>query len=114
MRIRPHVRPYARPHARSRVRPPLLLAAAVAAVLALSGCSDGASRPAGTVTAKETDQECGSSKSGKKKRHRSCHTEYELTVRTKKGKEVEFDVSRSDYEDCAQGSAYPKCTKSKN
>lgn len=89
-------------------------AAAVAAtgalLLALAACDSHESGPPGKIVAKDSDQSCHSSGSGKR-RHRSCSTDYELTVRTKDGDRVEFDASRSDYDDCYRGSAYPKCTK---
>ncbi|MER8006184.1 MULTISPECIES: hypothetical protein [unclassified Streptomyces] len=85
----------------------LLTVAALTAPLA--GCSK--SKPVtGTVVSKDTDHECKTKKKGKK-RTRSCHTEYELTVRTKAGKEEEVDVSSGAYSLCAEGLNYPKCTK---
>jgi hypothetical protein len=89
----------------------LALAVTAVAALALTGCSDQHKHdPSGKVIAKDTDRECKSKGTGKKKR-RSCHTEYELTVRTSKGEEVEFDVSSSDYNACSQGASYPRCAK---
>ncbi|MGW1029361.1 hypothetical protein ACWD4J_37745 [Streptomyces sp. NPDC002577] len=94
-----------------RIRFALAVTAAATLALGLTGCSDQHDAgPAGKVIAKDTDRECKTKGTGKKKR-RSCHTEYELTVRTPKGDEVEFDVSSSDYYKCSQDSSYPKCTK---
>ncbi|WP_030182869.1 DUF2500 family protein [Streptomyces sp. NRRL S-813] len=89
----------------------LALAVTAVAALALTGCSDQHKPgPAGKVIAKDTDRECKSKGTGKKKK-RSCHTEYELTVRTSKGDEVEVDVSGSDYNSCSEGASYPRCAK---
>lgn len=94
-----------------RIRLALAVTAAATFALGLSGCSEQHDAgPAGEVIAKHTDQECKRTGTGKKKR-RSCHTEYDLTVRTPKGDEVEFDVSSSDYDKCFRGSSYPRCTK---
>ncbi|MEU0603921.1 hypothetical protein ABZ484_37720 [Streptomyces sp. NPDC006393] len=88
----------------------LALAVTAVAALALTGCSDQHKPATGKVIAKDTDRECKSKGTGKKKR-RSCHTEYELTVRTSKGDEVEVDVSSSDYNACSEGASYPRCAK---
>ncbi|MBO1337433.1 hypothetical protein [Streptomyces sp. VRA16 Mangrove soil] len=89
----------------------VLAGLAVVVVLAapLTACSD--SKPvSGTVVSKNTDRECSTKKSHGKKRSRSCHTEYELQVRTESGDRKEVDVSSGDYADCAEGAKYPKCT----
>jgi hypothetical protein len=75
----------------------------------LAGCSSKSKPVTGTVVSKDTDHECSTKKRGKK-RSRSCHTEYELTVRTKGGDEKEVDVSSSAYGNCVEGSNYPKCS----
>ncbi|MFF5013976.1 hypothetical protein [Streptomyces sp. NPDC001165] len=85
----------------------LLTVAAFTAPLA--GCSNASKNVTGTVVSKDTDYECKTKKKGTK-RTRSCHTEYELTVRTKGGDEEEVDVSSSAYGLCVEGSSYPKCT----
>ena len=85
----------------------LLTVAALTAPLA--GCSSSSKNVTGTVVSKKTDHECKTKKKGTK-RTRSCHTEYELTVRTKSGDEEEVDVSYSAYNNCVEGSTYPKCT----
>ncbi|PWI16489.1 hypothetical protein DI272_21685 [Streptomyces sp. Act143] len=84
--------------------------AAVALLTApLAGCSSDSKSVTGTVIGKDTDYECKTKKKNGK-RTRSCHTEYELTVRTKSGDEEEVDVSNSAYSSCAEGATYPKCT----
>lgn len=88
----------------------LLGAVLTAAALTLTACDSHPQGPAGRVVAKDKDHECHTTGTGKK-RHRSCHWEYELTTRDKHGQEHEFDVSASDYGDCRHGSSYPKCTK---
>ncbi|MGW2701261.1 hypothetical protein [Streptomyces sp. NPDC001340] len=85
----------------------LLTVAAFTAPLA--GCSNTSKNVTGTVVGKDTDYECKTKKKGTKKT-RSCHTEYELTVRTKGGDEEEVDVSSGAYDNCVEGSSYPKCT----
>ncbi|CCK27758.1 hypothetical protein BN159_3379 [Streptomyces davaonensis JCM 4913] len=85
-----------------------VLVALAALTVPLAGCSD-SKDVTGTVVDKETDQECSKSK---KKKKRSCHTEYELTVRTKNGDRTEVDVDSDDYNACSTGAQYPKCTKS--
>ncbi|MGI5456016.1 hypothetical protein ACQEWB_23100 [Streptomyces sp. CA-249302] len=82
---------------------------AVAALSApLTACSK--SKPVtGTVVSKDTDYECKTKRKGTKKT-RTCHTEYELNVRTKGGSEEEVDVSSSAYALCTEGAAYPKCS----
>ncbi|MFF4506444.1 hypothetical protein [Streptomyces sp. NPDC001401] len=85
----------------------LLTVAALTAPLA--GCSSKSKNVTGTVVSKDTDHECKTKKKGTK-RTRSCHTEYELTIRTKGGDEEEVDVSYSAYSNCAEGAVYPKCT----
>lgn len=83
----------------------------LSAGLVVTGCTDAHKPgPAGRVVAKNTDRNCHSSGSGKH-RHRSCDTDYQLTVRTKNGDRAEFDVSSADYDRCRRGSAYPRCTK---
>jgi len=83
---------------------------AVAALTApLTGCSSKPKNVTGTVVSKDTDHECKTKRKGTKKT-RSCHTEYELTVRTKGGDKEEVDVSSSAYANCVEGSSYPKCT----
>jgi hypothetical protein len=93
-----------RPRTRLRLTAVSLLAAGG---LLLAGCG-GSSAQSGRVTDKDQDRSCHSSG---KKRHksRSCSTDYELTTRSKKGKEKEFEVSKSAYENCAVGEKYPKC-----
>ena len=86
----------------------LATVAALAAPL-LTACGSDSKPVTGTVVGKDTDNECKTKrKNGKKTR--SCHTEYELTVRTKSGDEEEVDVSSSAYDSCAEGATYPKCT----
>jgi hypothetical protein len=85
----------------------LLTVAALTAPLA--GCGSDSKNVSGTVVSKDTDHECKTKKHGSK-RTRSCHTEYELTVRTKGGDKEEVDVSSSAYDNCVEGSNYPKCT----
>lgn len=83
-------------------KPRIRVAAAVVAALgavALTGCGYDQGPP-GTVVDKDRDY-YASTKSW----------DYDLTVRTKDGKEVEFDVSSDDYDDCYRGSAYPRCTE---
>ncbi|MEU6381043.1 hypothetical protein [Streptomyces sp. NPDC046909] len=87
----------------------LLTVAALAAPL--TACGSDSKNVSGTVVGKDTDYECKTKKKGTKK-SRSCHTEYELTVRTKSGDEEEVDVSSGVYGRCAQGASYPKCGKS--
>ena len=85
-----------------------VLLTVVALTAPLTACSK--SKPVtGTVVSKDTDHECKTKKKGKK-RTRSCHTEYELMVRPKGGDEEEVDVSYSAYNNCVEGSTYPKCT----
>ncbi|WP_420034837.1 hypothetical protein ACN2WE_22460 [Streptomyces sp. cg28] len=85
-----------------------VLATVVVLAAPLTACSSSKS-VSGTVVSKNTDREC-STKKKSGKRTRSCHTEYELQVRTKSGDQEEVDVSSSDYRDCVEGSKYPKCT----
>ncbi|MGW2746746.1 hypothetical protein [Streptomyces sp. NPDC001450] len=88
----------------------LAVLATVAVLTApLTGCSSTSKTVTGTVVSKDTDHECSTKKKGKKKT-RSCHTEYELTVRTKSGDEEEVDVSSGAYDNCVEGATYPKCT----
>jgi protein involved in sex pheromone biosynthesis len=93
------------------VRHALVLLAAVltAVALVLTACGSHPQGPAGRVVAKDKDHECHTTGTGKK-RHQSCHWEYELTTRDKHGDTHEFEVSSSDYGDCRRGSAYPSCT----
>ncbi|AZP18805.1 DUF2500 family protein [Streptomyces aquilus] len=89
-----------------------LAALATVAVLTaplLTACGSDSKPVTGTVTGKDSDYECKTKKKNGKKT-RSCHTEYELTVRTKSGDEEEVDVSESSYDNCAEGTTYPKCT----
>jgi hypothetical protein len=74
-------------------------ALACAAALAVTGC-DPKPGPAGTVVGKEKDY-----------KSQTKSTQYRLTVETPKGKEEQFRVTRSHYEDCAEGDSYPKCTR---
>ncbi|MEU6848172.1 hypothetical protein ABZ930_40580 [Streptomyces sp. NPDC046716] len=85
-----------------------VLATVVVLAAPLAGCSSSKS-VSGTVVSKNTDRDC-STKKKHGKRTRSCHTEYELQVRTKSGDQEEVDVSSGDYADCVEGSKYPKCT----
>ncbi|WP_055529015.1 hypothetical protein [Streptomyces graminilatus] len=88
----------------------LLGAALTATALLMTACSSGLEQgPPGRVVAKDRDYECHTTGTGKK-RHRSCHFEYELTTRDKDGQEHEFEVSSSVYDDCHRGSSYPACT----
>lgn len=64
--------------------------------------------PAGQVVAKDTDRDCHTTGTGRK-RHRTCHTEYELTTRDKQGTDHEFEVPSYVYDNCRRGSAYPGC-----
>ncbi|MFZ3569042.1 hypothetical protein ACOKM5_18970 [Streptomyces sp. BH097] len=91
----------------------VLAALVTVSVLAvpLAGCSSSSKSVSGTVVSKDTDRECKTKKKGSK-RTRSCHTEYELQVRTKSGDREEVDVSLGDYNQCAQDDRYPKCTRS--
>lgn len=86
-----------------------VLATVVVLTAPLAGCSSNSKTVTGTVVSKDTDYECKTKKKGTK-RTRSCHTEYELQVRTKSGDEEEVDVSSSAYDNCVEGSHYPKCT----
>lgn len=84
-------------------------AALTLAALGLTGCgSDPEQGPAGQVIAKDSDRECHSTGTGRK-RHRSCRTEYELTTRDKQGDQHEFEVPSYVYDNCRRGSAYPGC-----
>ncbi|MET9140521.1 hypothetical protein [Streptomyces parvulus] len=90
-------------------------AALTAAALLLTACSnDGHEQgPAGRVVAKDREQECRTKTTGtgtKRKSHRDCRWEYELTTRDKQGQDHEFEVPASVYDDCRRGSAYPSCT----
>jgi uncharacterized protein YxeA len=75
----------------------------------LTACSSESKNVSGSVVSKDSDYECTTKKKGTKK-SRSCHTEYELTIRTKSGDEEEVDVSSSAYDNCVEGASYPKCT----
>ncbi|NUR43262.1 MAG: hypothetical protein HOV73_24590 [Streptomyces sp.] len=86
----------------------LITVAALAAPL--TACSSQSKNVSGTVIDKETDHECKTKKKNGRKT-RSCHTEYELTIRTKSGDKEEVDVSSDAYDKCTEGAAYPKCTK---
>ena len=89
-----------------------LAALATVAVLTtplLTACGSDSKPVTGTVIGKDTDNECKTKKKNGKKT-RSCHTEYELMVRPKGGDETEVDVSYSAYNNCVEGSSYPKCT----
>ncbi|MGW2341813.1 hypothetical protein [Streptomyces sp. NPDC001661] len=90
----------------------VLAALVTVSVLAvpLAGCSSSSKSVSGTVVSKNTDRECKTKKKGSK-RTRSCHTEYELQVRAKGGDREEVDVSLGDYNQCAEGAKYPKCTR---
>ena len=90
-----------------RVLAALVTVAVLGAPLTACGSSKSVS---GTVVSKNTDRECKTQKKGSK-RTRSCHTEYELQVRAKGGDQEEVDVSLGDYNQCAEGSKYPKCTR---
>lgn len=97
-------------------RPLAALAAALTVTaLAVTGCQGSHPQgPAGTVVSKDEDRECHTSWTGtgtKRRSHESCHTEYELTTRDKAGRQHEFEVDSSDYDDCRRGSSYPKCTE---
>ncbi|WP_338697866.1 hypothetical protein V2W30_18145 [Streptomyces sp. Q6] len=83
-----------------------VLATVVVLAAPLTACGSDSKSVTGTVVSKDTDHEC-SKKKGKKTR--SCHTEYELQIRTKGGDQEEVDVSSSAYEKCAEGATYPKC-----
>lgn len=79
------------------------------AALLLTACGSSTEEgPAGKVVAKDSDYECHSTGTGKR-RHQSCHTEYELTTRDKDGDDHEFEVTQSVYDNCRRGSAYPGC-----
>lgn len=99
------------------MRRPLAGLGAVLTAVALSLTACGSSRPqgpAGRVVAKDSDHECHTAWSGagkKRRSHQSCHTEYELTTRDKRGNDHEFDVSSAVYDNCRRGSAYPRCIK---
>lgn len=86
-------------------------AALTATALLLTACGNTGHEqgPAGRVVAKDRDHDCHTTGTGKK-RHRSCHWEYELTTRDKQGQDHEFEVSSGVYDDCHRGSAYPRCT----
>lgn len=80
-----------------------IAALAFGAPVALGGCS---SEPvSGTVTAKQTDRDCRTKKSGKK-RKRTCDTDYELAVRDAQGQTHEVDVSKATYDKTQVGSQY--------
>ncbi|OPG01505.1 hypothetical protein B1R27_36715 [Streptomyces sp. GKU 895] len=87
-----------------------ILVTAAALTAPLTACSSQSKHVSGTVIDKETDHECKTKKKNGK-RTRSCHTEYELTIRTKSGDKEEVDVSSSAYDNCAEGASYPKCSK---
>ncbi len=70
-----------------------------AVLLAVTGCQPDPG-PAGTVTGKD--------RTFWSKTQQWTH---ELTVRTQDGSEVEFRVTKRDYQACTRGSAYPACTK---
>lgn len=91
-------------------RPTAAFAAAltVLGLVLASYTNDHPKGPAGRVIAKDTDRDCHTTGSGKK-RHRSCHTEYELTTRDSDGQDHEFEVPAYVYDNCRRGSAYPGC-----
>ncbi|QES46425.1 hypothetical protein DEJ49_33190 [Streptomyces venezuelae] len=79
----------------------LTVAALAVFALVLAGCgADYAEGPAGTVVDKESKYKAAVK-----------HWEYELTTQGKDGREHEFRVSRSDYDDCVRGARYPKCAE---
>lgn len=73
--------------------------AAATAVLLLASCSP-KQGPAGTVA--DRDKTYWSA---------TKQWTYELTVRRPNGAESEFRVKRAVYRSCAEGSAYPACTR---
>lgn len=88
------------------------LGTALTAVALLTACSASHPQgPAGRVVAKDSDRDCHTSWTGtgrKRHSHQSCHTDYELTTRSK-GSDHEFEVSAAVYDNCRRGSAYPRC-----
>lgn len=90
------------------------LGAALTALALVTACGNTGHEqgPAGQVVAKDTDRDCHTTWSGtgkKRRSHQSCHTEYELTTRDKRGDDHEFDVTSAVYDNCWRGSAYPGC-----
>ena len=78
-----------------------LTTVAATLLLALAACNNSYEQgPAGQVVGKDRDYKSST------KTYR-----YELTTRDKQGVETEFKVSKSDYDACYQGSAYPRCTE---
>ncbi|MGW1616356.1 hypothetical protein ACWCQZ_44310 [Streptomyces sp. NPDC002285] len=78
-------------------KPTALAAAALTAILTLTACQPGQG-PAGTVI--DRDSTFWS---------KTQQTTYELTVRKPDGAEAEFRVTRSVYQACGDGAAYPAC-----
>lgn len=95
------------PAARNRKLTLLALGPLLATGLVLSGCGTGKD-PQGTVVDKEVERECKSKKTSSGKKRRKCDTEYELTIRTKKGTE-EVDVDDDEYDLCPVDATFPAC-----
>lgn len=90
------------------------LGAALTAAILITACGGGdhPQGPAGQVVAKDSDRDCHTSWTGtgrKRHSHQSCHTDYELTTRDKRGNDHEFEVNAAVYDNCRRGSAYPRC-----
>ncbi len=83
------------------------LAACTAVLALLTGCEgDLKPGPAGRVVAKDKDTYAiHHPKVGTSPAWTEIITEYFLTTSRR------FEVSESDYKDCYQGSAYPRCTE---
>ncbi|MFF0183493.1 hypothetical protein [Streptomyces sp. NPDC005244] len=77
----------------------LLVAVMAAAALALAACGP-PQGPAGTVVDKDRTYWSATKQ-----------WTYKLTTRDKAGREHEFRVSLSDYDDCYRNSSYPRCTE---